>query len=475
MRKSALGAALAVLTSATVFGGFSAFAASPHANTPVTVSVSATNGTQVGTGFAGFSYEKDQVGADVFSSTDTNLVNLFRLLGPNIIRIGGNLVDIVNWNAAGAGGSDTEVAPSDVVKLAGFLRATGWKVIYGINLKINTAANAASEARFASRVLGKSLLAFEIGNEPNFYDTQAQYEASFNSYVSAIRAVAPHAVFDGPGQGDKTDWVGTFAQDEKANGLTMLTTHFYIGANTIGTIPGMLASTASGRLPATETLMDGARAAAGIPQWRMTETNSYFHGGTAGVSDVQAAALWSLNYMAGIAANNGAGINFHGGTSSQFPLNYTPIVYSGITPTGVQGVYYGELLWVLAGTGAYHSASVTGASGVTAWGIGRNVFVDNESSAAITATITMPARAHNASEYVMTAPSLASNAITIAGSAVNVRGSFHPAPQRVSVAGNQVVINVPADSAALVVTRERARCSSAVCATGSGPGPGRRP
>src|SRR5882724_9282125 len=200
MRKTVLGAVLAVVASATIFSGSPAIAAT---GTPVTVSVNSANGGRVGTGFAGFSYEKDRI-------------------GPGVLRIGGNLVDIVNWNAASAGGSDTEVAPSDVVKLAGFLRATGWKVIYGINLKINTAANAASEARFASRVLGKSLLAFEIGNEPNFYDTQAQYEASFNSYVSAIRAVAPHAVFDGPGQGDKTDWVGTFAQDEKANGLTML-------------------------------------------------------------------------------------------------------------------------------------------------------------------------------------------------------------------------------------------------------------
>jgi len=53
----------------------------------------------------------------------------------------------------------------------------------------------------------------------------------------------------------------------------------------------------------------------------------------------------------------------------------------------------------------------------------------------------------------MTAPTLASNAITIAGSAVDVRGSFHPAPQRVRADGSTVVINVPTNSAVLVVTR----------------------
>jgi hypothetical protein len=133
-------------------------------------------------------------------------------------------------------------------------------------------------------------------------------------------------------------------------------------------------------------------------------------------------------------------------------LHYTPIVYSGITPTGVQGVYYGELLWVLAGTGAYHTATVSGGSGVTAWGIGNNVFVNNVSTSPITATITLTATAAGANEYVLTAPSLSSKAVTIAGSSVSAGATFTPAPQSVPVTGTKVVINVPADSAALVVT-----------------------
>jgi hypothetical protein len=419
----------------------------------VTVTVSAASSSQVGSGFTGFSYEKDRIGADVFDASDTNLVHLFRLLGPSVLRIGGNLVDIVNWNSHGAGGSAGEIAPSDVTKLAGFLNATGWKAVYGINLKTNTSANAASEARFAAQALGSNLLAFEIGNEPNFYKSESAYESSFKSYVGAIKAAVPGAVFDGPGQGDSTSWVSTFASHEKNNSLTLLTTHIYIGSNTSASISGMLASNSSGRLPAAESAMAAARSAAGIPQWRMSEANSYYHGGASGVSDVEAASLWSLDFMSGIAAHHGAGVNFHGGTSSQFPLYYTPIVYSGTTPTGVQGDYYGELLWVLAGTGAYHAASVSGGTAITAWGIGNNVFVDNKGSAAITATITLAATAGKASEYVLTAPSLSSKAVTIAGSSVSVTGAFNPAPQSVPVSGDKVVINLPADSAALVVTQ----------------------
>ena len=133
------------------------------APTPVTVVVNAATNRHVGTGFAGFSHEKDRIGAGIFDAKDTNLVNLFRLLGPSVLRLGGNLVDMVNWNGKGAGGSAKEIAPADVTKLAGFLRATGWKALYGINLKTNTSANAAAEAQFTAKALGTSLLAFEIG------------------------------------------------------------------------------------------------------------------------------------------------------------------------------------------------------------------------------------------------------------------------------------------------------------------------
>jgi hypothetical protein len=434
------------------YGTLAASGATLPAATPVTVTVSAATSGQVGSGFAGFSYEKDRVGAGMFDAHDTNLVNLFRLLGPSVLRIGGNLVDIVNWNARGAGGSATQIAPADVTKLAGFVQATGWKVIYGINLKTNTAANAASEAAFAAKTLGSGLLAFEIGNEPNFYRTEATYETSYNAYVKAIRAKVPGAVFDGPGQGDSTSWVGTFATHEKNNGLQILSTHIYIGNRTTATIAGMLASNSSGRLPNAETVMGNAQSAGGIGQWRMTEANSYFHGGKDGVSNVEAAALWALDFMHGIASHHGAGVNFHGGTSTQFPLNYTPIVFNGLTPTGVQAVYYAELLWRLAGTGPLHTAAVSGASGVTAWGIANNVIVNNKSSAALTATVRLAGSAAKASGYPLTAASLSSKAITLAGSNVTASAAFHPVPQTLTVSGGTVTVTVPPGSAVLITT-----------------------
>ena len=230
--------------------------------------------------------------------------------------------------------------------------------------------------------------------------------------------------------------------------------HTYVGTNSGATIAAMLASTQpGGRFPGEWTALQKAKQAHSVPVWRMTEANSFFHGGAAGVSDVQAAALWTLDFLYGTAAHDGSGVNFHGGTSSQFPLHYSPIVFNGLTPTGVQAVYYGELLWSLAGTGPLHAATVSGsASGVDAWGIGNNVVVNNEGASVLTVTVKLTATAAKASGYVLTGPSLTSKTITIAGSGVSGTAAFHPAPQTLTVSGRTVTVSVPAHSAALVLT-----------------------
>ena len=167
---------------------------------------------------------------------------------------------------------------------------------------------------------------------------------------------------------------------------------------------------------------------------------------------MKAAALWSLDFMYGIASHDGSGVNFHGGTSTQFPLAYSPIVFNGLTPTGVQAVYYGELLWRLAGTGSLHAATVAGAPDVAAWGIGNNVVVNNKSASVLTVTVKLTAAAATARGYVLTGPSMTSKTVTVAGSAVSASGAFHPSPQALRVSARTVTLSVPAHSAALVVT-----------------------
>jgi hypothetical protein len=447
----AAAAALMVLMVAAVLTPLGARAlAAPRGPAPaaVTVGVSSTDGVGVSNQFAGFSYEKQMVGEDLFSTADTRLVNLFKLLGPNVLRVGGNTVDETTWNPSGAGGSSTQIAPSDVSKLAAFASATGWKVIYGINLKTNTVSNAVSEASYAAKALGNNLVAFEIGNEPMFYDSESQYESSYASYEKAIAAAVPGAVFDGPGN-PSTDWIPSFASAESGASLRVLSLHYYVGSSSGATIPAMLASTtSSGSVPGQMATMQQAQSGNHIPAWRVTEGNSFYDGGAPGVSNVEAAALWALAFQQQVAAHDGWGLNYHGGGTDA----YSPITYSGLTPTGVQGVYYGQLLWHLAGTGPYHAATVSGGSDVYAWGIGDNVIIDNEGGAPVTAKVTLPASATSARRYILTAPSLSSTSVTIAGSAVGASGSFTPKPSTVAVRGRKATVRVPGHSAGLLAT-----------------------
>ncbi|GAA3547584.1 hypothetical protein [Kribbella ginsengisoli] len=446
---------------------------------PVAITVDATRAGYADESFTGFSYEKDRMAAGMFASSNTALVNLFRLLGHGYLRIGGNLVNHATWKPNGTGGVIGEIAPADVDKLAGFLQATGWKVVYGINgtsrtlsdsdvqrgVVPNTAVNAAGEAAYAAQKLGGNLVAFEIGNEPNQYssaNTLTDYEGVYESFTAEILKSVPNAKFDGPGCLYSESWAAPFAQREKSPALSFLAAHYYIGAPTsTTTTTSMMTNNPSGPL-STDTKLNAAAAAAGIG-WRMTEANSYYTGGKAGVSSSKAASLWALDFLEGVAENGGSGVNFHGGVSSQFTLYYTPIAFNsdGVTPSGVQAVYYAQLLWKLAGTGRLHKTtidadpSVITSPGLTSWGIGNNVIVNNKSDYPITATITLADTAVSARSYELAGPQLSTSDITVGGGTVDATGNFTGTATPLTVTGtNKVTVTVPAHDATLVITQK---------------------
>jgi hypothetical protein len=67
-------------------------------------------------------------------------------------------------------------------------------------------------------------------------------------------------------------------------------------------------------------------------------------------------------------------------------------------------------------------------------------------------TVKLAATAHKAEEYLLTAPALDSKAITVAGADVAKNGQFAPKPKYPAVHDNTVTIDIPAGSAALLVT-----------------------
>jgi len=90
--------------------------------TGASLTVTSTTAGSIGPAFAGFSYEKSQIHAPVFTGTNSNLIALFKRLGTSVLRIGGNSVDQTVWNPSGAGQTSGQVAPSDVAALAAFVK-----------------------------------------------------------------------------------------------------------------------------------------------------------------------------------------------------------------------------------------------------------------------------------------------------------------------------------------------------------------
>jgi hypothetical protein len=270
----------------------------------------------------GLSYETLQLSDPTFFSADNHaLVQLFLQLSPHgVLRIGGNTSDYTIWSeyrgqlpvepAGKIGPRKTFVLhPQALDTLAGFLRATGWKLVFGVNLKIGVPAMAVELARAVQKAVGDSLIAVQIGNEANNYEKDyPAFDAAWTPYADAIRAAGiPIA---GPDTGANTDWVIDYAQRHGADNV-FLSRHYYRDSANNGSIPNMLAADTD-FYAEVEQIMRVADASH-LP-FRLTEANSYYFGGRDGVSNVFASALWGADFMLALAQRGVAGINFHGGT-----------------------------------------------------------------------------------------------------------------------------------------------------------------
>lgn len=131
-------------------------------------------GVRLPADFLGISYEKNALVEPHFKPTNTVLVNLHRNLGPGTLRLGGNKVELTRWQADATAALDKTtglavIGRATIDDLYGFLKAIDWKCLHGINLASNQPAASAEEAAYALKVGAASVLAFEVGNEPNLY------------------------------------------------------------------------------------------------------------------------------------------------------------------------------------------------------------------------------------------------------------------------------------------------------------------
>jgi hypothetical protein len=434
--------------------------------TTASVTVSTTSAGTISSGFAGLSYEKGAMAEPLFEAGNTDLIGMFKGIGPSLLRIGGNSVDKTQWNATGAGRTSGQVAPSDIDALAGFLKASGWTVLYGVNLATSTPAAAAAEVAYAVQSLGSSLYAIEIGNECDLYGDTGSYfannwtlqdfEVLWGQFRTAILASAPNVVITGPASASHiTTWTVPFGQTVGKQEIALLTQHYYRGN-------GQSASSTDAELitPDTALVTDLSQLNTGATQigipFRLTETNSFYNGGASGVSNSYASSLWVIDHLFNIALGGGVGANFHGGGNG---TGYTPIANSDGVVVEARPEYYGIKLFTLAGTGALLDTIVSASSlNVTAYAVksaagGLDLIVINKDSTQnLNLTVNCGQTVATATLLEMSGPALdATTGVTIQGAAIGQDGSFKPqTAYTLTASGSNVTCYVPALSAVLI-------------------------
>ena len=385
-----------------------------------------------------------------------------------MIRVGGNVSDYSVYDAKGIAKNlpkDTVLTAENFRQLRRFLDATGWKLIWGLNLGTGSLDNAVQEARAIMEAAGDRLLALEIGNEPDLFGLAghrtgawdyAHWIGEYRRFKTAIRASLPHAPFAGPDIAGG-DWMDAFARDEGGD-IALLTAHHYITGQTnpAATLDVMLQAEKKYQ----PVLANFQAAAQAIPvPWRMCETASFSGGGKAGVSDTFASALWALDYLFVLASYDCSGVNMQTGVNHLgWVSKYTPISDDLAGHHGAAPEYYGLLAFAWAAQGEQIAVSCD------AGGINLTAYAARQRSGAVTLTVINKDQSRDAALDVsgiapkqaqamrLTAPSLsAMGGVTLGGAAVDGEGQWDGGKaEPVRISGGKALVDVPAGSAALI-------------------------
>lgn len=345
---------LAGLAASTAMGRF-ASAQTAQGSGRVSLSLGPPSSQPVPEDFIGLSYESAQLAnPGFFAPENKGLIALFReLADKGNLRLGGGSSEFTTYSSASPTGPPPfEVFGPDTSKtvksgtvttdvalrnLHGFLDAVGWSCLYGLNLGQGTLENAVAEATAVQRILGPRLLAFQIGNEPDSFRrryrpesyTPEDFLAEWKRFHDAIAKAVPTARFAGPDISDKLPYLTAFAaMAPQYTDIILLTSHYYAmgpASNPQATLENLLDPD-----PKLTTLkrrdlhvIEEAQQLAHLP-YRMSEGNSCWDGGKAGVSDTFASALWCADYVMTCMGRGWQGVNLHGGGNGF----YTPIAGS---------------------------------------------------------------------------------------------------------------------------------------------------
>jgi len=428
--------------------------------------------------FVGLGYEISSVARPgILSRKDAVYVQLVRTLGANgIIRIGGNTSDYSSYAPAAEPLSSPETGPGSVVsdavlrELGTFLEATGWKLIWGLNLGRGTKKNAIDEARAVLAATRPNLLSFEIGNEPDLFAHREihrkkgyRYEdflREYREFRDALRKELPGIPLAGPDVAIETSWVAEFARDEGKD-IKLLTHHYYReGQNPTSSIDKLLRP--DPKFAPMLAQLSAASKSSGLP-YRICETNSFSGGGRPGVSDAFAASLWVLSFMYTLASAGCAGVNMETGVNQLgFVSSYSPIGDDEHGHYTAAPEYYGMLTFAQGGKGRVFACQLeTGGRNLEAYATqpadDRVVvtLIYKESGPDVLVSVEGAGAFKRASVVRLTGPSLESKmGVRLGDVELSPSGEWRPAQaEEFKVEGGEMAVRVPGASALVVTLR----------------------
>jgi hypothetical protein len=446
-------------------------------------------------GAVGLSIEAEELATRDLSSSPKSLVALMRLLGPSVLRIGGNSLDHSWWT------SDAEqppawatsvITPSDLVGLRELLVETDWRAILGVNFGHFDPTRAADETRIAQRILGSRLLAIEIGNEPNGYGAPSidlrddaysvsTYLKELSAYSAAIHAISPTLLLYGPEVAAPTSWLTAIASDVSLP-FAALTEHYYPTQYSVpqGLCKGTTVPTAHTLLSPQvrqqeNTLLEMLVTAGQLAHrpTRISETNttaSCDASGGPNTGPVFASALWSLDWILRSVSAGVAGINFHGYVGLCPPNTFSPVCApSNAAETRGQVIarpeYYGLLAASRLEGGRFIPTSLTAANplpNLTAWatvapsGMLR-IAIDNLATAgpAQPVRIAIPGYSAGTGETLIGLSVEARGDIVLGGAPVSGAGQWRPRSVTLSRVGRSLGVVVRPASAMIITLRQK--------------------
>jgi hypothetical protein len=303
-------------------------------------------GTVVSNDFMGLSYENMQLeDPGFFSPRNTGLIEQFRAISPRgVLRLGGNTSEFSWWKATpsqaapqrrlvlkdGSHPQDTlyAITPDTIRELDGFLKATGWSCIYGLNLGFGTPETDVPEAEYVFKTLGPRLQYFQVGNEVDLFTQYRLREAdtwNVDLYLQqwlviarAVQKALPGAKFGLPDVSNKVAWLTDIADQwgslQDRPQVSTLSHHHYWGgppSSPKATIANLMRPDPVVAQQATASRAAAAKMGAA---YRMTEGNTVYRGGKYGLSDAFASALWAADYLLTLMSLGYSGVNLHGGS-----------------------------------------------------------------------------------------------------------------------------------------------------------------